>query len=99
MALRRGFELAPNERVLVVEDVVTTGGSVQEVIDVVEEEGGQVVGVGLLVDRSRAGASFGVKTEALLRLEVTAYPPDDCPLCRQGVPLHSRGSRSLSSGS
>ena len=99
MQLRRGFEIRPGERVLVVEDVVTTGGSVAEVISVVKERGGELVGVGLLVDRSASGADFGVRTEALLRLEVKAYLPEECPLCRQGLPLAARGSRHLSGGS
>lgn len=95
MVLRRGFAIRPGERVLVVEDVVTTGGSVAEVIGVVKEHGGELAGVGLLVDRSEKGAGFGVRTEALLRLEVAAYPPEECPLCRQGIPLTARGSRHL----
>lgn len=98
MELRRGFEIRQGERVLVVEDVVTTGGSVAEVISVVKERGGELVGVGLLVDRSAGGADFGVRTEALLRLEVKAYPPGECPLCRQGLPLAARGSRHLGGG-
>lgn len=98
MTLRRGFAIHPGERVLVVEDVVTTGGSVAEVISVVRERGGELVGVGLLVDRSEEGADFGVPTEALLRLRVAAYPPDACPLCRDGIPLTARGSRHLGGG-
>lgn len=97
MELRRGFEIRPGERVLVVEDVVTTGGSVAEVISVVKERRGELVGVGLLVDRSAGGADFGVRTEALLRLEVKAFRPEECPLCRQGLPLAARGSRHLGS--
>lgn len=93
MALRRGFAIAPGERVLVVEDVVTTGGSVREVLDVVTAVGGEVVGVALLVDRSGGTVDFGVPVEALLTLKVEAYPPDQCPLCRDGLPLTSRGSR------
>lgn len=95
MALRRGFAIHRGERVLVVEDVVTTGGSVAEVISVVRESQGELVGVGLLVDRSADGADFGVPTESLLRLSVAAYPPEACPLCRKGVPLTVRGSRHL----
>ena len=95
MLLRRGFSVAEGERVLVVEDVVTTGGSVREVIECIEAAGGRVVGVGVLLDRSAAGAGFGVKTEALLRMPVAAYRPDECPLCKQGVPFTSRGSRHI----
>lgn len=97
MELRRGFTIAPGERALVVEDVVTTGGSVREVLDVVREHGGNLAGVGLLVDRSADGADFGVPTHALVRLSMAAssYPPDDCPLCREGIPLTVRGSRKV----
>ena len=95
MTLRRGFSIAPGERVLVVEDVVTTGGSVREVLDVVKSAGGEVAGVALLVDRSGGAVDFGVRTEALLTLKVESYSPDQCPLCQQGIPLTSRGSRQL----
>lgn len=95
MALRRGFRITPGERVLVVEDVVTTGGSVLEVLDVVKAQGGQVVGVGYLVDRSGGRVDFGIKTEALLHMDVQAWSEQECPLCAQGVPLTSRGSRHL----
>lgn len=96
MRLRRGFAISPGERVLVVEDVVTTGGSVREVLDVVAEAKGTLIGVALLVDRSGGKVDFGVRTEALLRLEVEAYPPENCPLCREGTPLTARGSRHTS---
>ncbi|HWR40316.1 MAG TPA: orotate phosphoribosyltransferase [Patescibacteria group bacterium] len=95
MTLRRGFVINPGERVLVVEDIVTTGGSVVEVLDVVKEQGGVVVGVGMLVDRSGGKADFGVPAQALLHLDVPTYQPDDCPLCRDGVPITKRGSRKL----
>ena len=78
--LRRGFQIAPGERVLVVEDIVTTGGSVQQVIDTVRNAGGDVVGLGLLVDRSGGGATFDVpRVEALLRLDIESYTPDAVP--------------------
>lgn len=95
MGLRRGFSLAPGERALVVDDVVTTGGSVREVIAAVQEAGGRVVGVGLLVDRSGGSVDFGVPCEALLRIDARreSYRPEECPLCRQGIPLTARGSR------
>jgi len=91
MTLRRGFVIKPGERVLVVEDIVTTGGSVQEVIEVVKEHGGVLAGVGLLVDRSGGKAVFPARTEALLRLTVPTYQPGDCCLCAEGVPLTKRG--------
>ena len=87
------YEVAKNlgTRVLIVEDIVTTGGSVREVLDVVKSEGGVPVGVGLLVDRSGGKVDFGVRTEPLLRLDVEAYKPEECPLCQKGVPLTQRG--------
>lgn len=91
MTLRRGFAIKPGERVLVVEDIVTTGGSVLEVIEVIRQQGGVLAGVGLLVDRSNGKASFDVQTEALLKLEVPTYQPDDCPLCKDNVPITKRG--------
>lgn len=91
MALRRGFVINPGERVLLVEDIVTTGGSIIEVIDVVREHGGIPVAVGLLVDRSGGKADFGIPAEALLHLDVTTYKPEECPLCKDGVPMTKRG--------
>lgn len=91
MVLKRGFSIKPGERVLIVEDIVTTGGSVQEVIEIVKAQGGQVVGIGLLVDRSGGKVDFGVPHKALLTLEVPAYQPEQCPLCKTGVPLTKRG--------
>jgi orotate phosphoribosyltransferase len=95
MTLRRGFTIEPGERVLVVEDIVTTGGSVQEVIDVVKKAGGIVVGVGILVDRSGGKADFGVRSEALLHLDIQTYSPETCPLCANNTPITKRGSRKL----
>ena len=98
MTLRRGFCIKLGERVLIVEDIVTTGGSVQEVVDVVKAAGGEIVGVGLLVDRSGGKAEFGVPKEdvqALLNLEVPTYEPETCPLCKEGVPMTERGSHHL----
>jgi len=92
MTFRRGFSLHAGERVLIVEDIVTTGGSVQEVIDVVRENGGIPVAVGMLVDRSGGSVKFGdVPYKALLHLDVETYAPADCPLCQQGVPMTKRG--------
>lgn len=93
MEFRRGFQIEPNENVLVVEDVVTTGGSVREVVDVVNGTEGRLAGVGVLVDRMETGADFGVRTESLYRLKAEAFNPEECPLCEQGVPLTKRGSR------
>ena len=71
---------------------MTTGGSVKEVMDVVREHGGNVIGVGLLVDRSGGKVDFGVRTEALLHLDVPTFKAEDCPLCHDGVELTKRGS-------
>lgn len=98
MTLRRGFRIAPGERVLIVEDIVTTGGSVREVVKVVEQAGGVIVGVGLLTDRSGGKADFGVprdKVQALLHLTVPTYTADNCPLCKEGIPMTERGSHHL----
>ena len=96
MTLRRGFVIKPGERVLIVEDIVTTGGSIKEVLDVVVEQGGIPVGIGTLVDRSGGKASFGeVPYKALLNLDVTTYDPSNCPLCKENIPMTKRGSRKL----
>ena len=94
MRLRRGFALAAGERCLVVEDVITTGGSTREVVACVEEHAGAVVGVGSLIDRSGGGAVFKVKRTALATVNATAWPPDACPLCKTGSQAIKPGSRS-----
>lgn len=92
MTFRRGFTLHAGERVLIVEDIVTTGGSIREVIDVVKEHGGIPVAVSMLVDRSGGKATFGdVPSTALLHMDVQTYQPDECPLCKQGIPMTKRG--------
>ncbi|MGQ9557600.1 MAG: orotate phosphoribosyltransferase [Desulfurispora sp.] len=93
MTLRRGFSISPGEQVVVVEDVVTTGGSVREVMQVVREAGGVVAGVAALVDRSGGRVDFGVPLWSLVQLKVQSYAPDDCPLCRQELPVVKPGSR------
>jgi len=93
MTLRRGFALKPDQHVLVVEDVWTTGGSTQEAIHVVEEAGGRVVAAGALIDRSGGQIEFSVESNALVELEIRSYEPDDCPLCRQGSVAVKPGSR------
>lgn len=95
MTLRRSFEIKKDEKVLVVEDVTTTGGSVREVIDIVKERGGQVVGVGVLIDRSGGRIDFGVKMKSLLSLDIKSYQPEECPLCKKGIPIVKPGSREL----
>ena len=93
MRLRRGFALAPGERCLVVEDVITTGGSTREVVACVEEAGGVVVGVGSLIDRSGGAAQFPVKRAALATVSATTWAPEECPLCKTGSPAIKPGSR------
>jgi orotate phosphoribosyltransferase len=97
MQLRRGFESRPGERVLVCEDVVTTGGSVNEVIGIVKSSGGVIAGVGYIVDRSGGSVRFAVdqggSQHPAMTLSVVTYPPDYCPLCQQGLPVIKPGSR------
>ena len=95
MTLRRGFRLSRGERVLVVEDVVTTGGSTRETIEAVVEADGVVIGAGSIVDRSAGAVDLGVRRQSLLTLDVASYNPEDCPLCKEGVPFIKPGSRSL----
>ncbi|NMC27866.1 MAG: orotate phosphoribosyltransferase [Syntrophomonadaceae bacterium] len=95
MALRRGFKIYPEQKVLVVEDVVTTGGSVVEAMDIVKEAGGLVAGVAVLVDRSGGKVDFGVRTEAVLSMEIESWEADQCPLCQAGMgEAQKPGSRS-----
>lgn len=93
LTLRRSFRVEPGERVLVVEDVVTTGGSAREVALLAEEAGASVVGVAAVVDRSAGNHGLRWRFEPLARLEVEAYLPPLCPLCREGLPLVKPGSR------
>lgn len=96
MTLRRGFEIPPNSRVLVAEDVVTTGGSVKEVISVVKSFGATLVGVALLADRSGGSVDFGVKTVAAYTTSVASYEPIDCPICKNSnIALVKPGSKNM----
>ncbi|HZJ82654.1 MAG TPA: orotate phosphoribosyltransferase [Clostridia bacterium] len=95
MTLRRGFEIPQGARILVVEDVITTGGSVKEVIDLVVRMGGKVVGVGAFLDRSNGKVDFGVDFHCILALDIKSYLPKECPLCKKGIPLVKPGSRDL----
>lgn len=89
---RRGFELASGERVLVVDDIMTTGGSVQDTLDAVRGAGAQVVGAAVLVDRSGGAASLDVPLHALWTIDIPTYAPSDCPQCADGVPLVKPGT-------
>ena len=93
MALRRGFSFAPGEPTLVVEDVVTTGGSTRETMNCVGQAGATVVGVGALIDRSGGDADLGRPKSALVTLKVQNYDPAQCPLCKSGIPAVKPGSR------
>ena len=94
MTLRRNFTIEPGQKVLVVEDVITTGGSVEEVIDLVRFHGGIVVGVGVLVNRSGGRAQFDVPLHAVLDLDIQSWEADDCPLCKAGAgEAYKPGSR------
>jgi orotate phosphoribosyltransferase len=93
MSLRRGFEIKPGERALVVEDVVTTGGSTREVMDVVRALGGIVAAAGSLIDRSGGSVDLGVPRYALAVLEVPVYQPENCPMCQEGSTAVKPGSR------
>jgi orotate phosphoribosyltransferase len=93
MTLRRGFSVERGERVLIVEDVVTTGGSVKEVMKIIMNAGATVVGVGAIVDRSNGGVDFGVDFKALVSLDIESWDEAECPLCAAGVPIIKPGSR------
>lgn len=93
MTLRRGFSLAPDQHVMVVEDVWTTGGSTQEAIRVVEAAGARVVAAGALIDRSGGKIDFEVETQSLIQLPIASYEEEDCPLCRDGSVAVKPGSR------
>jgi orotate phosphoribosyltransferase len=96
MSFRRGFEVRPGEKVLVVEDVVTTGGSAAEVVDLVSRTHGTIAGVGALVDRvDPARKPLGATLRALIRVEAKSWLAESCPLCAAGVPLDDPGSRRL----
>lgn len=87
MALRRGFTLEPGERVLVVEDAITTGGSVRQAIEAIRPFQPEIIGVSVIVDRSGGAVDFGVPLHGCLTMDIPSYPPARCPLCRDGVEL------------
>lgn len=95
MTLRRGFTLTPGEKILVVEDVITTGGSTRECIAALEAAGGTVDAAASIIDRSNGAADVGVPRIALAALDIPAYSPETCPLCESGTPAVKPGSRTL----
>jgi orotate phosphoribosyltransferase len=95
MTLRRGFELKPGQAAVVIEDVVTTGGSSREVVKLARAAGVDVLAAGSIIDRSNGRADIGVLRVALHNLDVVTYDPAECPLCRQGLPVVKPGSRKV----
>ena len=93
MALRRGFAIQPGQTAVVVEDVVTTGGSSKEVVDLVRAAGANPAAAGSIIDRSNGRADIGVPRVALQQMEVMAWESGQCPLCEQGIPVVKPGSR------
>lgn len=93
MTLRRGFSVAPGERALVVEDVVTTGASTKEVAEIVKTAGAEVAGVGCIIDRSEAPIDFGARFERLAKIKADLFKEEACPLCKSGAPIAKPGSR------
>lgn len=93
MTLRRGFSVKPGERILVVEDVITTGGSTRECIEALQTNGAKVVAAASIVDRSNGAADVGVPRTSLVCLDVPSYPAEECPMCAQGIPAVKPGSR------
>jgi orotate phosphoribosyltransferase len=93
MTLRRGFEVHAGQKAVVVEDVITTGGSTKEVIRLLQNAGVQVLAAGSIIDRSGGKSDVGVPRVSLQELNVATYNPDGCPLCQQGLPIVKPGSR------
>lgn len=93
MTLRRGFEIRPGEAAVVIEDVVTTGGSTREVVDLLKGAGAEVFAAGSIIDRSNGQADVGVARVALVTLNPVTWKPEECPLCQKGVPVVKPGSR------
>ncbi|KMT23285.1 orotate phosphoribosyltransferase [Clostridium cylindrosporum] len=95
MTLRRGFEIAKGEKVIITEDVVTTGKSFNEAIEAVTKAGGEVVAIACIVDRRAEGVEFDLPLYSAIKLDVKSYDADDCPLCKEGLPYIKPGSRNI----
>ena len=93
MVLRRGFGLTKDDRVLVVEDVITTGLSTSEVIEVVKLSGASLIGAGSIIDRSGKKLDLGVKLKSLVKVDFPVFKPEECPLCKNGIEIVKPGSR------
>jgi orotate phosphoribosyltransferase len=93
MTLRRGFDINPEDRVLVVEDVITTGGSAIEVLELVKQKRASIIGVGSIVDRSAGNTDFGTRFFKVFTLNIEVYKQEECPLCKKGIPVLKPGSR------
>jgi orotate phosphoribosyltransferase len=93
MALRRGFEIKPGQKVLIVEDVVTTGKSSKETAEVIESFGAEVIGIACVVDRS--SGEVGLPVYSCIKLDIESYAAEECPLCKEGIPYIKPGSRSI----
>ena len=93
MSLRRGFSVSPGETAVVIEDVITTGGSTVDVVEVMGSLGARVVAAGSIIDRSGGHANVGVPRSALVTLQVAAHYPEQCPMCALGIPVVKPGSR------
>ncbi|MBU0519821.1 orotate phosphoribosyltransferase [bacterium] len=93
LTFRRGFEFAPGEKVLVVEDIVTTGGSARQVVQAVREAGADPVGAAIMVNRSGKPLDLGAPAIALMDLDIPTFDPDHCPLCADGIPIYMPGSK------
>jgi orotate phosphoribosyltransferase len=95
LTLRRGFSISEDEKLLICEDVVTTGGSVFEVIEIVQSNNAEVTGVGFIIDRSNGKVNFGYSQISTIKLDVKSYMPKDCPYCEEGLELVKPGSRKV----
>ena len=95
LTLRRGFTIEENEKLLICEDVVTTGGSVFEVIDIVKSNNAKVAGIGFIVDRSNGKVNFGHPQFSTFKMEVVSYLPEECPMCKENIPVVKPGSRKI----
>jgi len=93
MSLRRGFTVSPGETAVVIEDVITTGGSTQDVVEVMQSLGARVVAAGSIIDRSGGHADVGVRRASLVTMQVAAHYPEECPMCQLGIPVVKPGSR------